>query len=215
MSLYNAENNIILCPLFYFFQTKVISEDWSSHWQKGLELGENFKYEEAEKEFSTSINLLSKQERQDFAFVLIDRGRLYFAMDKLDLSIKDLTEALKSPSLSVQDRNTALMTRMLAYADSKMEKEAEVDYEFLKNKTNFFAICEFLEDKIIIRNAPCTPCFKSMIGNAYIKLGMCKSLDDLTFYSNDVLVVKLAPKDENSCGCGCGGKKKAIKKIIT
>lgn len=187
---------IIICLYaFVTFSYQIHATEWKNQWMDAVRCCNEKEYVQAEVFFNQAIDLMEKGGDLEHPQVYVDRARLNILLDKFPESLPDLDKALESSYLAGNEKQRALISRILARSKLQM---ADGVLEDLKVFGDAYAPkIEQSEKKLFMRNVPNCDCFKKIMTCYFIHSGICKSKKDVHMLKSGTCIV------DKNCGCGC------------
>lgn len=176
----------------------VYGEQWQDHWMSAVEYCGGKNYEAAEVEFNQAITCLECKGDETHPHVYVDRARLYVLQNRYTEALTDLNKAISSEHLTANDRIRGLVTRIVTCSNLQMNEQTLADFNTFKTMNPNFPKVEFSNDRVIIRNAPKSSCYKKLAKAFLVGSGICEKESDIVELNTGIMIAR-----RNSCNCGC------------
>jgi tetratricopeptide (TPR) repeat protein len=179
-----------MCFVNIFCIFSALSASVEDLWIQGVEFYDQGNYIDSEIAFNTAIELFESDGNSCHAYMYIDRAALRSKLDRNTEALNDLNKALESENLVLEDRLRALLNRASVKSFLNMNEESEIDLELYNQLNPYKIIVHVLEDKIVIRNIPQSPCFINIVAAFSVASGICNDVADVQSLDSRICVVK-------------------------
>lgn len=171
------------------FYSSLYATDWKDFWIRAIEDCNERQFEAAEKNFDLAIEEMEKMGDPDYPYIYVDRGRLYFLLEKFPEALSDLDKALASDKLKYNDIIRALTSRICIRSRLGMDKGALEDLEKFGKIYHDIPTLVSTEKSLIIRNVPDCECVQNMFFCYFIHSGICNSKQDIQIMDSKICIV--------------------------
>ena len=173
-----------------FIFNAAFAGNFDDSWIKAVEYCSLKKFDQAEMEFNNAINDLEIRNDNSHMHAYVDRARLFMLLERYDEALVDLNKALLSDKLIGKEKVRALLSRMATYANLQMEAEAMSDFAEFKRIDPNFPKSEYMEDRIIIKNAPNSELYKRLITSYFVNSQICENESDIQELPSGIISIK-------------------------
>lgn len=185
--------NTIIILLFTCVFNLTCYADWKDDWVQALVSCKKNEFSIAEEKFNSAIKSMEENKEIGYPNIYVDRGRLFFYLERDDEALKDLNRAVASENLSHKELLRAVTTRVLIYAKKDDLENWNKESELWRKLSDFKIISS--DESIVIRNAPDNQSFRDLITNLSLDVGICEKSEDVNFLSPDFCHIKKKSKD--------------------
>lgn len=203
--------NLIIALAIFLLNTSTYANEWQDVWTDAVRHCEEDSLLEAEFCFNQAIDLMEASNDASHPYVYVDRARLFLLTDRPEKALPDLNKAIESNKLVQQDLIRALVTRIMVCARLGLESDTLDDMRRLREVNTNSPQVEFTEKNIIIRNVPECDCYRSIITQSTLDMGLCDRVEDVLFLKSDICIIKR--NGNNNCK-DCGLDPEGVKPLI-